>query len=184
MRLPSRALVAAALVPIGTVAGHGAGYLLAGQDASLGGGHGHLRPATWLTAAVAVLALGWVAAARDGLTRRPRTAVLAAAQSGLFLALEGAEHLASGHNPAHLLHEPALRWGLAAQLVTAALLVLATVVARSSGERVRALLSAPARPPAAAPALVRRPRAALRAGLLAVSPATERGPPAVHLVPA
>ncbi|MGH9178967.1 MAG: hypothetical protein ACRD0N_10490 [Acidimicrobiales bacterium] len=184
MRLPPRALVAAALVPVGTVAGHAAGYLLAGQDASFAGDHGHLRPATWLTAAVAVLALGWVAAARDGLARRPRLVALAAAQSGLFLALEAAEHLAAGHSPAHLLHEPSLRWGLVAQLAMAAVVVLATVAARSAGQRARALLSPPARPPAAPPSVVLRPRAALRPALLAVSPATERGPPAAHLVPA
>jgi hypothetical protein len=183
VRLP-RALVAVALVPVGTVAGHATGYLLAGEDASFAGGHRHLHPASWLTAAAAVLVLGCVAAARDGLGRRPRMAALAAAQSGLFLVLEGVESVAAGHSPAHLLAEPSLRWGLAAQLVTAAVLVLATVVARSSGERVRALLSGSPRPPAGRPALVLRPGAAVRPSLFALSPATERGPPAVHLVPA
>ncbi|MGH9281406.1 MAG: hypothetical protein ACRD0S_00555, partial [Acidimicrobiales bacterium] len=133
MRLSRRAVVAVALVPLGTIAGHAVGYVLAGREPAGMAGHSHLRPATWLTAAVAALALGWVAAARTDVGHRPRVAALATAQAGMFVALEGAEQMASGHGVGHLLAEPTLRWGLAAQLATAAVLVLATAVAHSSG---------------------------------------------------
>lgn len=185
VRISRRAGVAIALVPLGTVAGHAAGYLLAGRHASFAGDHVHLRPTSWLAVLGAVAALGWATVDRAGTGRnRPRLVALAGAQAGLFVGLEAVEHLTAGRGVGRLLSEPSVRWGLAAQVATAAALVLATVVARASGERVRALLSS--RPPAGrtdtpTPAPAASPT--LR-DLLPGSPASERGPPAPRLVPA
>lgn len=177
MRPPHRAaLLAVALVPLGTVAGHVAGYVLAGQHAGLDGGHSHLRPLAWVTAVTALAGLGWAGAARSGRSVRLPVAGLAAAQASLFVILESAEHLAGGHGLGRLLAEPGLRWGVAAQFATAALLVLATSLARASGDRVRALLGGRSRRRSAAPTAVPTRSAAPR-NLLLVSSASERGPP-------
>lgn len=183
MRPLSRAaVVALALVPLGTIAGHAAGYELAGRHASFDGSHSHLRPGAWLTAVVAVAALGWIATGRGDGMRRPRLVGLAGGQAVAFLVLEAAEHVVGGHGLGHLLADPSFRWGLVAQVAVAAVLVLATAFARATGERVRALLSGRSRavgapPPAAASCVT-----AAHCGLTVVSPATERGPPR-HLVP-
>lgn len=183
VRPPHRAaLVTVALVPLGTVAGHVAGYVLAGQHAGLDGGHSHLRPLAWVTAAAALAGLGWVAAAGPSRAVRLPAAGLATAQVSLFVLLESAEHVAGGHGLGHLLAEPGLRWGLAAQLATAAVLVLATSLARASGDRVRALFAGRPRRRSAEPTFVPASFAVLRR-LLLVSSASERGPPHA-LVPA
>ncbi|MGH9164438.1 MAG: hypothetical protein ACRDZW_02850 [Acidimicrobiales bacterium] len=176
MGSPRRAVVLAfGLAPLGAVAGHMTGYFVAGQRAALVGSHGHLRPTAWLTVVAAVLALGWAAAARGPRPARLSTAWLAAGQAALFLGLESAEHLAGGRGLGHLLAEPALRWGLVAQVATAAVLVVAAVVARASGERVRARLARrrrfvrPSAQPSATTVVVR--------SLTLASSASERGPP-------
>lgn len=177
---PSRhaALVTAALVPIGTIAGHVAGYGLAGRHAGLDGDHGHLRPLAWITAVAALAALGWVA---GGSGRRPvRLPVvrLATCQAALFLALESGEHLAAGRGIGHLLSEPALRWGLLAQIATAAVLAVTARFARASGARVRALLSARTRRPARpVVALLRWGATDAVPNLTPAASASERGPP-------
>ena len=168
-------------MPLGTVAGHVVGYVLAGQHAGLDGNHSHLRPIAWVTAITALAGLGWVGAARSGRSVRLPVAGLAAAQASLFVILEAAEHVAGGHGLGHLLAEPGLRWGFAAQLATAAVLVLATSLARATGDRVRALLGGRPRrrsAPTAVPTRFAVPRR-----LLLVSSASERGPPRT-LVPA
>ena len=178
MRPPHRAaFLIVAVVPLGTVAGHVAGYVLAGQHAGLDGGHSHLRPLAWVTAVTALAGLGWVAAARSAGSVRLPVAGLAAAQAALFVVLEAAEHVAGGHGLERLLAEPGLRWGLAAQVATAALLVVATSLARASGDRVRALLGGhTARRPAAVAAAAPAGRTCVRS-LIVVWSASERGPP-------
>lgn len=176
MRLPRRTLVvAAALVPVGTLAGHVAGYLAAGRHPGVDGGHGHLRPGAWLATLAALVALGWLAAARGPVRTRVPLGPLAAGQAVLFVGLESAEHLVWGHGLGRLWAEPALRWGLAAQVVAASLLVAAAAVARATGDRVRALLFR-RRPVVTAAAAPVDAASAVRGATLA-SPASERGPP-------
>ena len=178
MRLERRvALLAAALVPLGTIGGHVAGQVLAGGPAGLDGSHSHLRPATWITALAALAALGWIGAARSSRTARLPLSMLAVGQAVLFLGLEAGEQLVGGHALGHLPSDPAVRWGLVAQLATAALLVAAVSAARASGRCVRALLGTRT-VPGGRPAEVGRPTGAgaLRSLLLG-SPASERGPP-------
>lgn len=180
MRTPRHAaiIIALALVPLGTLAGHVVGYGIAGEETGLHGRHSHLQPVAWLTILAALAALGWVAAAKRPMPRRPPLASLAVAQAVVFFGLEATEQLAGGHGLRHLLAQPALRWGLLAQVATAAILVAAAVSARASGVRVRALLAARARrspcstvtSPTAGPATVVR-------SLTPASSASERGPP-------
>ncbi|HEX2701597.1 MAG TPA: hypothetical protein VHM89_15460, partial [Acidimicrobiales bacterium] len=134
MRPPRRAAaVALALVPLGTVAGHVVGYSLADRSAAFDGSHSHLRPTTWLAAVLALGAVGWVASGRDGHRARVRVGWMAAAQAALFVVMEAVEHLTAGHGITHLLAEPALRWGVGAQVVTGAALVATAMIARASG---------------------------------------------------
>lgn len=172
------ALIAIALVPLGTIVGHVVGYGMAGRHAGLDGSHGHLRPAAWLTTLAALVALGWVAGAQRPVPSRLPLAWLAVGQAVSFFGLESAEQLAGGHGLAEMLAEPALRWGLLAQVATAAALVVVAVSARASGDRVRAFL-------AARPRRILRPSATLKTTTAAVvvtcltlaSSASERGPP-------
>lgn len=178
MRPPHRAaLLTISLVPLGTIAGHVAGYVLAGQHAGLDGGHGFLRPLAWVTAVTALGGLGWVATARSGRVVRLPVAGMATAQASLFLILEAAEHVAGGHGLERLATEPGLRWGVAAQVATAAALVLAISLARASGDRVRALLSGRPSRRSAALAPAGPTAGTLVRGLILVSSASERGPP-------
>lgn len=178
VRTPRRATaaVALALVPLGTIAGHVAGYAMAGDQASSRGSHAHLRPAAWVTALLAALALGWIAGGR-GTATRPRLAWLSGGQAASFVLLEVGEHLLGGDSIGHLVGDPAFRWGLAAQAAAAGVLVLAAVAAAVTGEKVRAVLAArlrlaqgsdPPPPPCRTEAL---------RSLATVSRATERGPP-------
>lgn len=181
MRTPRHAaIVAVILAPLGTIAGHVVGYGIAGQHAGLDGSHSHLRPAALLAGLAALAVFGWVAGARRPQPPRLSVAWLAVGQAALFLGLESAEQLAGSHGLDHLLAEPALRWGLLAQVATAAAIVAVAVSARVSGDRVRALLAARTRgvprsvvppPPFATAAVVR--------SLTLASSASERGPPPV-----
>ena len=170
------------LAPLGTVAGHVAGYAVAGEHAAFDGSHAHLRPTTWLTVVAACAALAWVATGRAGAGARPRLGRLAAAQIAAFVAVEAVEHLVAGGGVDALLHEPAVRWGLAAQVAVAAGLVVVTALARVSGVLVRTALSNRRRAVAATGS--RWPATAISAvPHRPCSSASERGPPTV-LVPA
>jgi hypothetical protein len=170
--------VAVALVPLGTVLGHVLGYAAAGRDAALAGSHGHLRLALWpavaaTVAALAVVALGHRASGRRGL----RLSGLLVAQVGLFAGIEAVEHLHAGHGVLSVVAEPAVLWGLGAQLLSAALLVTACRLAHTTGRLVRARLG---RRPAPARAVRRRipcqPLRWISAGGIGSS-VSERGPP-------
>lgn len=182
--MPSlRGVALAALVPIGTLIGHTAGYGAAGEHVTANGAHAYFGPATWLAAAAAAGALGWFAIGARRASPLPRLRRLAAAQVFLFFAMEAVEHLLSGHGVHGLLAEPSLRWGAAAQVVVAGGLALTAMVARAAGVRVRALLTSRpfvviARPAVLAPVVVHRGFSAVPA-----SPARPRGPPPT-LVPA
>lgn len=131
-----------ALVPLGTLGGHALGYLAAGREASFTGAHSHLRPTLWLALAASAGGVAALALAGGGRGRRcPRTSTLALAQVGLFCVLEAGEHVHAGHHVDSLAADPSFRWGLAAQLVSAGLLVLVARLARASGELVRECLA-------------------------------------------
>ena len=178
VRSPRRAglLVVAALLPLGTIGGHVAGDLVAGQSVGFDGSHSHLRPAAWFTATAAAIALGWLAGTRSGRPARLPLWALAAGQSLFFLGLEGGEYLLGGHRLADLAADPGVRWGLVAQLATAAVLVGVAAAARYSGDRVRAFLAARRRPAPRRATRLATPVVAL-CTRLPWSPATSRGPP-------
>ena len=167
-----------ALSPLGTIAGHVAGYGAAGRDADLDTTHAHLRPGLWLAAVAAVAALAWVATSRRAGSSRPRLAWLAGGQVAAFVVLEAAERVAGGHGAGGLLADRAFRWGVAAQAAAAAALVVGVALARATGERVRAALASRRTLPSPEPSVPARPghRPLPTAGLDRSS-VTERGPP-------
>jgi hypothetical protein len=169
-----------ALVPLGTILGHALGYAAAGQDFRLSGTHGHLLPALWPAAAAMVVALGSVTLAGAVPGRGLRTSWLLGAQVVAFALLEGLEHLHGGHHGLSVVAEPAFRWGLGAQLLSAGLLVMVTRLAHASGQLVRSRLARRPAPPAPPAAAARRSWG--RAGQSVPTGATassvsERGPP-------
>lgn len=171
-------------MPCGVIAGHAIGYLMAGESAGFNGSHGHLLPVAWLAGFAATAALVLVAS-RHGERRTRRSLVwLTGGQMAVFLGLEIAEQLAAGHGLVELLWTPSFRWGLAAQLVTATVLVVAATLSRASGERLRALLSSRSIlvGPQRRSSWPRTPSVHYDSILLA-SPASERGPPR-YFVPA
>lgn len=134
------------LVPIGTIAGHLSGSLLAGEGPAFSGPHSHLRPASWLAVAAAVGALSFLALSRAGVRCHRLTARwLTASQIGLFGAVEALEHLHAGHGGLAFATEASFRWGVAAQLASAAVLAMAARLARATGALVRARLAAGSR---------------------------------------
>lgn len=178
MRSPRCAALglAVALSPLGTIAGHVAGYGVAGDG--LGAGHAHLRPAAAVAALAAAAALAWVATSRRAGGARPPLAWLAGGQALAFVALEAGERAAAGHGVGGLVADPAFLWGLGAQAAVAALLLVAAAIARTTGVRVRAALSCRRRAPAPVPppSPFATTVSVLRAAPPA-SPVTERGPP-------
>ena len=167
-----------ALSPLGTIAGHVAGYGAAGRDPHLDAAHAHLRPGMWLASAAAAAALAWVAISRRAGSSRPRLAWLAGGQVVAFALLEVAERVAGGHGAGGLVGDRAFRWGVAAQAAAAATLLLGVALARATGERVRAVLSSRRTLPSAEPSVPAWPgqRPVPTAGV-ARSSVTERGPP-------
>lgn len=115
------------LVPGGFVAGHELAYQAAsalGATPVTAGGHGYLTALLLIGApfACAAMARSLVAGLRAELPP-VRWSTLAAAQTALFLAVELAEHARAGLSPAATLAEPAVLFGLFAQLAVAAVLV-------------------------------------------------------------
>lgn len=161
------------LAPLGVVSGHVVGYGLAGQEAALAGGHSHLGPLVWLGLALTGMSMAWVALRPE---EPPRRSWLVGIQLSSFLCLEASEQLLAGHSMVEFASEPSLYLGLVAQLATAGLLVLGMRLARSSGQRIRALLS---RRTLDLPAANRpwQPISIARRSLLVVSSASQRGPP-------
>jgi hypothetical protein len=164
------------MIPAGTIAGHVLGYLAAGDDPAFSNAHSHLRPAAWLAAALALGSLAFLASVRTRpIGRGLSLSRMVGAQVALFAALEIVEHLHSG--PAALLGDASFRWGIAAQLVSATVLLAFAALARVSGERLRALLAG-RRPHARSSR--RRPWCALPATIrssTASCSVSERGPP-------
>jgi hypothetical protein len=169
----------ALLIPAGALAGHAAAYGLVGghTHTHAGPGHGYLAAAAAVAVPLALAAFVWHACQGANRGRRPSLAPLLVAQPVLFLGQEGLEHLLSGHGMASLAQSPAVRVGLVAQAVVAAMTLLLVRAARATGRAVAASLLRPAprrrdrpwvpRPPASAP-VVSRARS---------TRVSERGPP-------
>lgn len=172
-----RAAILLALVPVGTIVGHVVGYGIAGEHPGLTGDHSHLSPVVWPASILALATLAWLGVGGRRLANRLPLAWVVAGQATLFVALEAAEHLVRGQALHHVLTEPALRWGLLAQVATAAVLIAVAASARASGERIRALLSRRShRTAQPAVSAVSANPVAIRS-LVFASPASERGPP-------
>lgn len=156
------------LAPLGVVAGHTLGYLLAHPDraerAHALTGHGWLPTLAVLGAAPALASLTGAAASGVRGRRRAFSVLgLAALQVGLFVGIELLEHALSGAGALAALREPGLWLGLPAQLLfavlglgllrTGAALGAALARTRRTGPRGRAPLAA-TRPGMRIPAIV------------------------------
>jgi hypothetical protein len=121
-----------ALAPTGTFAAHALAYgpfaAGHGDDAGL---HGYLPLLAVVAVPVAVAALVWATTCRRGrASQLPSAGALVGVQVGMFAVQEVLERVASGVSVSDVLHLPAVRWGVALQLVTAAGTVLAIRVLR------------------------------------------------------
>ena len=112
-------------VPFGVLVGHLVGYRLAHRgglerESALGSTHGYVGVSTWVSLALAFVALGW--AAREG-ARGHHTGFTAAtllrAQALSFLALEVLERTGSTNPISDTLHEPGVLIGLVVQVALA-----------------------------------------------------------------
>ena len=120
-----------ALLPAGTLLAHAVAYRHSHGAASLP--HDYLSPASWTAAVLAAVALAWYARrGADGGRARP-PGLLLACQPALFVIQEWVEHLTAGHSVAQAAASSAVRWGLLLQLVTAALLIALSHLARATG---------------------------------------------------
>lgn len=169
------------LVPGGFVAGHELGYQGAaaiGATPVAAGAHGYLSSVVLVGAPFAFAALARTVLAGVRAELPPvRMRTLAAAQVGLFLAVELAEHLQAGLSPARTLAQPAVVLGLAAQVAVAAVLVL---ILRSSQQAAAAVASARRRAapqPRSRPPVRPVPARDLVPLIVAVSSLSRRGPP-------
>jgi hypothetical protein len=174
--VPDR-LGVAFLIPAGALAGHAAAYAAAGSHAHAEPGHGYLTAVAAMAVPLAVAALVWHACQGATRERRPSLGPLLVAQPLLFLGQEGLEHLLTGHGVAWLAQSPAVRVGVVAQVVVAAMTLLLVQAARAAGRAIAATLlrtwpgrhtrpSIP-RPPASTSAVARARRTRV----------SERGPP-------
>jgi len=173
----SARLVVAGLLPLGILLGHNAGYGLAGEHTHGYMTGGPLLPVAVLAAAAAVGIFSWYGFRHPYPRRWPPLSRVAAVQVTLFVAQEGVEHIVEGHGFAHLMASPAFRWGLAAQAVTAAILVVAACFAVATGQRLRILLGRPSARPRLTSCAPRRAMSAALSSSMPVTPASERGPP-------
>src|SRR5438876_9277690 len=116
------------LAPAGTLAAHGLAYgpFTEGHNED-GGLHGYMPFVAAVAVPSAIGALLWVTACRRGrVMRLPTVRALVVTQLGLFGVQEVVERLASRVSLTDLVSQPAVRWGLALQVLTAAGSLLAT----------------------------------------------------------
>jgi hypothetical protein len=178
VRSPRR-LAGFALLPAGTILGHASAYVLAGR-APDGGLHAYLNLAGWPVAFGALGALLWFSWSRHAHRSTPRVEPFAAAQVFFFLFQESLEGMIDGHAVTATLGSPTVRYGVAAQLVLAATIVLFTRLAAAGGARLRRMFTgrrSPCRPSGAG--FHGRATAFRRPPALVASPASERGPPSL-----
>ncbi len=178
----------ALLAPSGVLAGHAVGHLIAPGNGGHSVDHGYLGLAAAMAAPLALVAL--VCAGARGsqpgaggrkVSRRPvPVGALLVAQSLLFAGQEAIEHVAAGHGVIAVLGSPAVWVGLAAQVVTAVLLVLLLRASATAGARLAAAVATRAMVPGlpvtgkcrAAPEVPMRSRL--------VAAVASRGPPALR----
>ena len=175
-------LAVALLLPAGALAGHAAGYALAGSQGHAEPSHGYLPVVSAAALPLALAALAWFAYGGATRRRRPSLRPLLLGQPLLFLLQEVAEHLVSGHGLASLAHSPAVRAGMLAQVVIAGIGLLLVWAARATGRAAAASLVRRrggwcVRPPALRPPAVRAARSRPRCTL-----ASERGPPSLSFL--
>ena len=168
---------AVAMLPLGVLVGHSAGYAVAGEHAHGYLGGGPLWPAAWFAGTASVAAFAWLGLRGTGRPRGPRLSQVAGAQAVVFVVQETIEHVVHGHGLADLLASPSFRWGMVAQVVTAAALVIAASLARYTGQRLRTLVRYSAGCIAARSPAPRPQAVPVGHGELLGFSASERGPP-------
>ena len=174
-----RALLAFSLplAAVGTLAGHAAGYAIAGMSHRDAAVHGYLSFAPqFLGICLAALALAVLLRVSGRLQGRPAAWPFALIPPLAFLAQELIERLAAGL-PAHAVLEPAVYVGLAAQApIALAGFLVARALLRVADDAVRALAPRPAFTLRPAPAAV--PTVAVAPGSSADTPRRPgRSPP-------
>jgi hypothetical protein len=147
--MPARVAWSVLLLPGGMAIGHVLGYRLAalwGAPAPAPtGGHGYLQALLLLAApfVTIVLVRSFLGGARAGITPI-RFVSLAAAQIGLYMAVEVTEFAAAGISPLASLVEPSLVIGVLAQVIVAGLLSTFARAAHRAGAWFAATTPAPA----------------------------------------
>jgi hypothetical protein len=179
----------ALLAPAGVLAGHAIGHVVAPGPPDHAVDHGYLGLVAAVSAPLALLAMAWTGAragARAGAPeRRPSrpapVAALAATQCLLFGVQEAIEHALAGHNLAAFLGSPSLWAGLAAQVGTAAVLMLVLRATANAGARLGGVV--PSRPVVPGLPLSGRYHAPAGAPLVSrpVTTVASRGPPALSV---
>jgi hypothetical protein len=122
------------LAPTGTLAAHGLAYgPLAGGHHDDGAMHVYLPLVAALVVPGAIVALLWATTHRRGrAVQLPSVRALVAAQLEVFAVQEVVERLAARVSLSELVDHPAVRWGLALQVFTAAAALLATRLLRQT----------------------------------------------------
>ena len=127
-----RRLLLLLMAPAGTLAAHGLAYgPLSGGHHDDEGLHGYLPIVAVVAISVAVAVLLWTTVFRRGCAvELPSVRSLVLAQLGVFAVQEVVERLAARVSVGDLVSHPAVRWGLASQVLTAAGLLMVTRVLR------------------------------------------------------
>jgi hypothetical protein len=179
--MPARVAWSVLLLPGGMAVGHVLGYRLAalwGAPAPAPtAGHGYLQALLLLAAPflTIVLVRSFLGGARAGGITPIRFASLAAAQIGLYVAVELTEFAAAGIDPLAALVEPSLVIGVVAQVIVAAVLSTFARAAHRAGAWFAATVPAPT----LHPTRPWRPESELPNGfLVSVWSLSRRGPPA------
>lgn len=122
------------LAPLGALLGHAVAYgpLVARHgDGAAPHQHGYLGPVATVGVPLGLLVLAWLTVDRWGSRARlPPLPALMAGQAALFVAQETVERLVVRLPAGGVLSAPAVRWGLASQVVVAAGVVAVTRLAR------------------------------------------------------
>ena len=127
-----RRLLLLLMAPAGTLAAHGLAYgPLSGGHHDNEGLHGYLPIVAVVASSVAVAGLLWTTVFRRGRALElPSVRSLVLAQLGVFAVQEIVERLAARVSIGDLVSHPAVRCGLATQVLTAAALLMVTRVLR------------------------------------------------------
>lgn len=171
---------ALALLPAGTLLGHGFAYGALHGAESLP--HAYLSPASWLAAALVLVSLGgFLRCGAEGARRRLPVSLLVA-QPALFALQESIEHLVGDHGLAGAAASPAVRWGLGLQVLAAILVIALSQLAQVTGRTLHARRgrAVAATPTGATNRPVRSERCTSR---LLPGASSQRGPP-TSVVPA